>query len=91
MLEALEVSGVVGLARREGNRKYVDLVERLYPAELLAVRPSEAEQPRHKLLSRYRAHLITGPERGRGSDDHYHLDYTSRHKAVRHLPISATP
>ena len=39
VLEALEVSGVVGLARREGNRKYFDLVERLYPAELLADPP----------------------------------------------------
>jgi len=60
VLEALEVSGVVGLARREGNRKYFDLVERLYPAELLAIRPSEPEQRRHKLLSRYRAHGLAG-------------------------------
>jgi uncharacterized protein YcaQ len=60
VLEALEVSGVVGLARREGNRKYFDLVERLYPAELLAVRPSAPEQRRHKLLSRYRGHGLAG-------------------------------
>jgi uncharacterized protein YcaQ len=60
VLEALEVSGVVGLARREGNRKYFDLVERLYPAELLAIRPSPPEQRRHKLLSRYRAHGLAG-------------------------------
>jgi uncharacterized protein YcaQ len=60
VLEALEVSGYVGLARRDGNRKYFDLVERLYPAELLAVRPAEPEQRRHKLLSRYRAHGLAG-------------------------------
>jgi uncharacterized protein YcaQ len=60
VLEALEVSGIVGLARREGNRKYFDLVERLYPPELLAIRPSEPEQRRHKLLSRYRAHGLAG-------------------------------
>lgn len=60
VLEALEVSGIVGLARREGNRKYFDLVERLYPAELLAIQPSEPEQRRHKLLSRYRAHGLAG-------------------------------
>jgi uncharacterized protein YcaQ len=60
VLEALEVSGVIGLARREGNRKYFDLVERLYPPELLAIRPGETEQRRHKLLSRYRAHGLAG-------------------------------
>jgi uncharacterized protein YcaQ len=60
VLEALEVSGIIGLARREGNRKYFDLVERIYPAELLAIRPGEAEQRRHKLLSRYRAHGMLG-------------------------------
>lgn len=60
VLEALEVSGIVGLARREGNRKYFDLVERLYPAELLAIQSSEVEQRRHKLLSRYRAHGLAG-------------------------------
>ncbi len=60
VLEALEVSGIVGLARRQGNRKYFDLVERLYPQELLAIQPSEPEQRRHKLLSRYRAHGLAG-------------------------------
>ena len=35
-------AGVLGLARREGNRRYYDLVERLYPAELLAIRPRAA-------------------------------------------------
>jgi len=60
VLEALWESGVIGLARREGNRRYYDLVERLYPAGLLARRVPEREQLRHKLLSRYRAHGLLG-------------------------------
>jgi len=36
VLEAYTVTGVIGLARREGNRRYYDLLERLLPAELLA-------------------------------------------------------
>ena len=54
------MSGRLGLARREGNRRYYDLVERLFPADLLAVRVPEGEQLRHKLLSRYRAHGLLG-------------------------------
>ncbi|MGZ3587708.1 MAG: DNA glycosylase AlkZ-like family protein [Candidatus Limnocylindrales bacterium] len=60
LLEALWEAGVIGLARREGNRRYYDLVERLYPPELLARRVDEHEQLRHKLLSRYRAHGLLG-------------------------------
>ena len=60
ILEALSEAGVIGLARREGNRRYFDLVERLFPAELLARRPDEREQQLHKLLSRYRAHGLLG-------------------------------
>jgi len=60
ILEALFEAGVIGLARREGNRRYFDLVERLFPAELLARRPDEREQQLHKLLSRYRAHGLLG-------------------------------
>ena len=30
------MSGVLGLSRREGNRRVYDLIERLFPAELLA-------------------------------------------------------
>ena len=46
--------GVTAIAR------YFDLMERLFPADLLAIRPSEQEQRRHKLLSRYRAHGLPG-------------------------------
>ena len=60
VLEALWESGVIGLARREGNRRYYDLTERLYPSELLEARVSEREQLRHKLLSRYRANGLLG-------------------------------
>lgn len=60
VLEALSEAGVISLARREGNRRYFDLTERLYPPALLAIRPDEREQQRHKLLSRYRAHGLLG-------------------------------
>jgi uncharacterized protein YcaQ len=56
VLEAYTVQGVIGLARREGNVRYYDLVERLLPATLLAQEVPERDQLRHKLLSRYRAH-----------------------------------
>ncbi len=60
VLEAYAVTGVLGLARREGNRRYYDLVERLFPAELLARQQPLREQTRHKLLSRHRAHGLLG-------------------------------
>jgi hypothetical protein len=60
VLEALSVSGRLGLARREGNRRYYDLTERLFPADLLAERIPHKEQTRHKLLSRYRGHGLLG-------------------------------
>jgi uncharacterized protein YcaQ len=61
VLEAYTVTGVVGLARREGNLRYYDLVERLLPRNVLAREVPEREQIRHKLLSRYRAHGLLGP------------------------------
>jgi uncharacterized protein YcaQ len=60
VLEAYTVEGVIGLARREGNLRYYDLLERLLPAELLEREVPEHEQLRHKLLSRYRAHGLLG-------------------------------
>ncbi len=56
ILEALGEAGILGLARREGNRRIYDLAERLFPPNLLAERRPEREQRLHKLLSRYRAH-----------------------------------
>ncbi len=61
VLEAYTVTGAIGLARREGNTRYYDLLERLLPAEVLAHEVPEREQIRHKLLSRYRAHGLLGP------------------------------
>ncbi len=60
VLEALSVSGRLSLARREGNRRYYDLTERLYPAELLQMSVPPREQRLHKTLSRYRAHGLLG-------------------------------
>jgi uncharacterized protein YcaQ len=69
VLEAYTVTGVIGLARRDGNRRYYDLLERLLPAELLAHKVPEREQLRHKLLSRYRAHGLLGAGGAGGTFD----------------------
>jgi uncharacterized protein YcaQ len=66
MLEAYAVTGVLGLARREGNRRYYDLLERLLPADVLARKVPLEEQLRYKVLSRYRAHGLLGV--GGGAD-----------------------
>jgi uncharacterized protein YcaQ len=60
VLEAYAVSGVLGLSRREGNRRVYDLIERLFPAELLAHDVPVRDALRHKLLSRFRAHGLLG-------------------------------
>lgn len=60
VLEALAVTGGLGLARRDGTRRSYDLLERLLPADVLALEIPQAEQMRHKLLSRYRAHGLLG-------------------------------
>jgi len=60
VLDALNVAGRLNLARREGNRRFYDLTERLFPADLLATRIPEREQLRHKVLSRYRGHGLLG-------------------------------
>lgn len=61
VLEALAQAGILGLARRDGNRRVYDLAERLFPAAILADRSRRpSEQLRHRLLSRYRAHGLLG-------------------------------
>jgi uncharacterized protein YcaQ len=60
VLEALSVTGRLGLARRDGNRRYYDLVERLFPAALLAAAVPERDQLLHKTLSRFRGHGLLG-------------------------------
>ena len=60
VLEAYTVAGEIGLARREGNVRYYDVIERLLPAKVLAQEIPEREQLRHKQLSRHRAHGLLG-------------------------------
>jgi uncharacterized protein len=60
LLEAYTLTGVLGLALRDGNRRYYDLLERLLPAKLLRKSVPLREQLRHKLHSRYRAHGLLG-------------------------------
>jgi hypothetical protein len=61
VMEALFVTGRIGIARREGNRRHYDLIERLVPAKLLKLKESEEEAMRHRLLSRFRATGMTTP------------------------------
>jgi uncharacterized protein len=61
VMEALFVTGRIGIARREGNRRFYDLIERLVPPELMAMRESEEDAMRHRLLSRFRAVGMTTP------------------------------
>jgi uncharacterized protein len=60
VLEAYTATGVLGLARRDGNHRYYDLIERLLPADVIAHDLPLREQVRYKLLSRYRAHGLLG-------------------------------
>jgi uncharacterized protein YcaQ len=60
VLEAYSITGVLGLARREGNRRLYDLLERLLPPDIVARDVPLEEQLRHKMLSRYRAHGLLG-------------------------------
>src|SRR5215218_6556387 len=64
VLEAYAATGVLGLARRDGNRRYYDLLERLLPADVLAHEVPLPEQLRHKMLSRFRAHGLLGASGG---------------------------
>jgi len=61
VMEALFVVGRLGIARRDGNRRFYDLIERLVPADVLAAREPVEAQMRHRLLSRYRATGLTTP------------------------------
>jgi uncharacterized protein len=60
ILEGLAWAGILGIARREGNLRVYDLVERLFPADLLATRVPEPEQWLRRLLSRYRGGGLLG-------------------------------
>jgi uncharacterized protein YcaQ len=60
IVEGLFITGRVAIARREGNTRWYDLVERLYPAELLARKVTGLERARHRLLTRVRGLGLLG-------------------------------
>jgi uncharacterized protein len=64
VLEAYTITGELGLARREGSRRYYDLSERLLPRDVLERDVPLVEQFRHRMLSRYRAHGLLGASSG---------------------------
>ena len=61
VMEALFVTGRLGIARRDGNRRYYDLIERLVPDERLSQRESVEAGRRHRMLSLFRATGLTSP------------------------------
>ena len=64
VLDAYVMTGVLGLARRDGNRRYYDLLERLLPADVLARDVPVLEQFRYRMRSRYQAHGLLGLSAG---------------------------
>jgi len=60
LVEGLFHAGRLGIARREGNGRWYDLVERLFPEELLALRVEEADSVRHRVLTRFRGVGLLG-------------------------------
>ena len=80
VMEALYVTGRIGISRRDGNRRYYDLIERLVPAELLKLKESEEDAMTHRLLSRFRATGMTMPDRRHAERGHVQrgLDRRSR-------------
>jgi uncharacterized protein YcaQ len=60
VLEALAETGVLGIARREGNLRVYDLIERLVPPAILEDRRDPQEQLLHRLLSRFRGNGLLG-------------------------------
>jgi uncharacterized protein len=83
VLEAYTVSGEIGLAHRDGNRRYYDLLERLLPAELLAQEVPVREQLLHKLLSRHRAHGLLGAGGAGGTFDRIAPPYSTPEQVGR--------
>ncbi|HET9415915.1 MAG TPA: crosslink repair DNA glycosylase YcaQ family protein [Candidatus Limnocylindria bacterium] len=61
VMEALFVTGRIGIARRDGNRRYYDLMDRLVPPDLLKHEASEEDGMTQRLLSRFRATGLTTP------------------------------
>ncbi len=59
-LDALFETGRIGIARRDGNRKHYDLMERLVPRDVLDRTVPRDDAVRHRLLSRHRAMGLLG-------------------------------
>jgi uncharacterized protein YcaQ len=64
VLEALFISGRIGIADRDGDRRSFDLIERLVPPGRLAERVPEAVAHRHRFLSEFRASGLASPSDG---------------------------
>jgi uncharacterized protein len=77
VMEALFVTGRIGISRRDGNRRYYDLMERLVPPDLLKLRESEEDAMTHRLLSRFRATGMTSPTGGTQSEVMYSAGSTA--------------
>ena len=77
VMEALFVTGRIGISRRDGNRRYYDLIERLVPADLLKLKESEEDAMTHRLRSRFRATGMTSPTGGTQSEVMYSAGSTA--------------
>jgi uncharacterized protein len=64
LLYGLFRTGKIGIARRLGNVKVYDRMERLYPEALLQTRLPDEEVRRHQLLSRFRGVGLLGLRAG---------------------------
>jgi uncharacterized protein YcaQ len=60
VLDALFMTGRVGIASRDGNARSYDLIARLFSPALLKRRVSDDEATAHRLLSRHRAVGLMG-------------------------------
>lgn len=60
ILEALFESGKIALSRREGNKRYFDLTERLFKQEHLTLRVSEDQASEHRLMTRFQGIGLMG-------------------------------
>jgi uncharacterized protein YcaQ len=77
VMEALFVTGRIGISRRDGNRRYYDLMERLVPPELMKLKESEEDAMTHRLRSRFRATGMTTPTGGTQSEVMYSAGSTA--------------
>jgi len=64
LLYGLFRTGQIGIARREGNTRVYDRMEKLFPAALLDARLPDEEVRRHQLLSRFRGVGLLGLRAG---------------------------